>query len=695
MGMKNTITKLGLWLLLALIVNIASANQWKNLGNFTSITHITPHGNNIWVAAKGGLMVYDKNTGTKTFFEKGPGKLPSLSVERVLPNMITGDIWIGTYDNGLAKFDGNTWTTFPFPTDNVRLYEMKMAANGVIWLATSRGIYKFENNQYTGYLINGNSSNAAAWDIELLPNGKLLCAGHQPFLYTPATNSLQLLTTSTFAYGDSKVYVENDSTYYYASDHGDVAKFIDTTEVDTFHTPGVVVDMQKNVHGNLMLLTLDKSLYTMYSGHNFVPAADDLGTTTAFSISNTDDLWEGVLMDDYNVKLLHKNPQFALETIEMKKSDLNNNWVRSIKPTLDGNLMVISQFGVQKYDLQQNAFVDAWEIENQPNIEDAIELNGKLYAATPNNYLMVYENGTWTELGNGVLSANGVDQMDVDAAGNIWLAGPNYIAKYDGSQFTLFNPWNGGPVYLEGLYARDVHCDKTRNKVYIASFKGIIEYSNGEFSLHNDTNTAGIMQYYDAINTISEDADHNIYFGTIYGGIIKYDGSTYTSWLLPEHVGNQSISDIAFIGNTMYISDNLFGVWVYENGQFDSLNTRNSPLTDDNVMTLYADANNNLWIGNLSYGIDVYNKNGVTLSVNEVPSIAAMAYPNPSTGVFTINLGSADEMEISVSNMNGQVIAQLKANTKASIDLSTQPKGMYIARVNTAKGSKNIKLSFH
>lgn len=694
MGMEKTLTKMGLLLLLSLAINIASANQWKNLGNYTSITQITPHGNNIWVAAKGGLMVYDKTTGTKTFFEKGPGALPSLSVERVLPNMITGDIWIGTYDNGLAQYNGSTWVNYPFPISNVRLYEMKMAPNGTIWCATSRGIYKFENGQYTGFLLNGTSSNAAAWDIELLSDGTLLCAGNEPFIYNPNTNQLSVIPTSTFAYSDSKVYVANDSTYYYASDHGDVAKFVNGVEVDTFHTPGVIVEMQKDVHGNLMLLTQDKYLYTMYGTHTFVPAPDDFGTTTAFHISNTDDLWEGIINDN-DVRLIHKNPQFAVETIDLKRFGLNNNWVHSIKPSADGNLMVLSRFGLQKFNVEQNMFTDAWQIENQPNILDALELNGKLYAATPNNHLMVYENSTWTELGNGILSANGVDEMDVDAAGNIWLAGPNYIAKYDGSQFTLFNPWNGGPAYLEGLYARDVHCDKTRNKVYIASFKGIIEYSNGEFSLHNDTNTVGIMQYYDAINTISEDADHNIYFGTIYGGIIKYDGSTYTSWLLPEHVGNQSVSSIAFVGSTMYVSDNLHGIWMYENGQFDSLNTRNSPLTDNNVMTLCVDAKNNLWAGNLSYGIDVYNRNGIALSVDEVPSIEAMAYPNPSTGIFNISLGSADEMEISVSNLNGQEITKLKANTKASIDLSNQPKGMYIARVNTAIGSKNIKLSFH
>lgn len=681
--------------LVLLALNTAFAGEWQNLGNYKSITQVTVHNNNVWVAAKGGLLKYDKVSGIKTYFEKGPNQLPSLSVERVLPNMITGDIWIGTYDNGIARFDGNTWQTFPYPDRDVLLYEMKMAPNGTIWCATTRGLYKFENGQYSTYLPNGSSSASAAWDIDLLPGGRLLCGGNKPFIYNPATNQVKEITTSTFAYGHSTVYVENDSTFYFGSDHGDMAKFIDTLEVDTVHTPGVVQDIQKGANGRLLVLMQDEVLYDVYNGHTFVAIADGTEGITSFTTEPNGDLWQGAMVHN-EVMLLHKNPQFNLETISLEKCDLNSNWVRKVSATADGNLMIITNRGIQKYDIEQGTFVDEWQLANQSNIMDAVELNGKLYAATPNNYLSVYENGTWTELGNGILPSNGVEQIDVDANGHIWLAGPNYIAKYDGAQFTVFTSWNGGPSYLLGLYARDIHCDKTRNKVYVASFSGIIEYSNNSFTLHTDTNTPGIMQYYDAINTISEDAEHNIYFGTIYGAVLKYDGLNFNTIVLPEHVGNQSVNDIAFIGNTMYVGDNLHGVWIYENNQWDSLNTRNSSLTSDYISSMAVDANNNLWMGNLTYGLDVYNKNGVVLSVEKMnPAIEALVYPNPSNGVFNIHLRNADAMDITVSNINGQTVNETKANTTAVIDLSSQPKGLYIANVRTAAGSKNIKLSFH
>lgn len=692
--MKNTLNKaLSTIAIITLLLQYTLANNWRNLSNYTDITQVTIHNNTVWVAAKGGLMKYDQLSGAKTFFSKSPGQLPSLSVERVLPNMITGDIWIGTYDNGIARFNGSTWQSYPYPDAGTLLYEMKMAPNGTIWCATTRGIYKFENGIYTTYLPNGSSSASAAWDIELLPGGRLLCAGNKPFIYTPATNQIKEIPTSTFAYGHSTVFVQNDSTYYFGSDHGDMAKFIDTVEIDTVHTPGIVKDMQQDANGNLMILMEDNNLYNLYSGHTFV-ITDMPGNTTAFTIAGNGDVWESAVVTE-EVKLIHKNPQFALETISLKTSELKSNWVRKVKRSLDGNILVISDYGIQKYDIIQNAFTDEWVIVNQPNIEDVVEANGKLYAGSSLGYLSIYENNQWTQVGNGVLPSPNVDHVDVDATGNIWLAGPGYVAKYDGSNFTVFNQANT-PLITTNLYIRDIHCDRSRNVVWAASYNGLLKYANGTWTIHTDQNTPGIEQYYDAINCISEDVVHNMYFGTIYGAMLKYDGLNFNTMILPEHVGNQSVNDIAFTGNTMYVGDNLHGVWVYENNQWDSLNTRNSALTSDYISSMAVDANNNLWIGNLTYGLDVYNKNSVVLSADETqPTIEAVVFPNPSTSVFNVKLKNADEMDITVSNLSGQTIKHIKANANAVIDLSNNPKGLYIANITTKAGTKNIKLSFH
>ena len=60
-----------------------------------------------------------------------------------------GDIvYVGTIDNGLYKFDGETWTT-PTPEGGIMLSEtvtaLVLSDNGGLWVGTGIGLFKFEN----------------------------------------------------------------------------------------------------------------------------------------------------------------------------------------------------------------------------------------------------------------------------------------------------------------------------------------------------------------------------------------------------------------------------------------------------------------------------------------------------------------------------------------------------------------------
>ncbi|MES2703059.1 MAG: zinc-dependent metalloprotease [Bacteroidota bacterium] len=83
--------------------------------------------------------------------------------------------------------------------------------------------------------------------------------------------------------------------------------------------------------------------------------------------------------------------------------------------------------------------------------------------------------------------------------------------------------------------------------------------------------------------------------------------------------------------------------------------------------------------------------------VNAEPSFEV--YPNPSAGVISIALGTADDdlSAISVTNMLGQqVMAISTAGTKEklySIDLSAMSKGIYLVKCNFASGSVTRKIT--
>ena len=81
--------------------------------------------------------------------------------------------------------------------------------------------------------------------------------------------------------------------------------------------------------------------------------------------------------------------------------------------------------------------------------------------------------------------------------------------------------------------------------------------------------------------------------------------------------------------------------------------------------------------GGLSAIIDF--KMGVT-SIHENPLNSITVYPNPSNGIFNINLKGIENVEISVTNAQGQLIDRTVISDLYQLNLSHQPKGVYFIK---------------
>ncbi len=67
-------------------------------------------------------------------------------------------------------------------------------------------------------------------------------------------------------------------------------------------------------------------------------------------------------------------------------------------------------------------------------------------------------------------------------------------------------------------------------------------------------------------------------------------------------------------------------------------------------------------------------------------------YPNPSNGIFNINLENTDNT-IEIYNINGQLILSQKANdSNTTIDLSSQAKGVYFVKITSEQNVYNNKI---
>ncbi|WP_177733695.1 T9SS type A sorting domain-containing protein [Flavobacterium inviolabile] len=83
----------------------------------------------------------------------------------------------------------------------------------------------------------------------------------------------------------------------------------------------------------------------------------------------------------------------------------------------------------------------------------------------------------------------------------------------------------------------------------------------------------------------------------------------------------------------------------------------------------------------------VINAVGTTLGVNEFASKLVMVYPNPTSGLFTVEL--PNELEIqkaTLVDITGKQFA-LKTNTGSKIDISGFATGVYLLNLETAEGN--------
>jgi hypothetical protein len=67
-------------------------------------------------------------------------------------------------------------------------------------------------------------------------------------------------------------------------------------------------------------------------------------------------------------------------------------------------------------------------------------------------------------------------------------------------------------------------------------------------------------------------------------------------------------------------------------------------------------------------------------------------YPNPSKGIYNIDIGMNEAVDFEVFNSGGQKIMDATINGKGKIDLSDMPNGVYYLRLNHQDFSKMIQL---
>jgi len=114
------------------------------------------------------------------------------------------------------------------------------------------------------------------------------------------------------------------------------------------------------------------------------------------------------------------------------------------------------------------------------------------------------------------------------------------------------------------------------------------------------------------ILSLLEDNQGNIWFGTNYGGVSKYDGKNFSHFSTNEGLSHYSVRAIIEDENgSIWFGTSGGGLNKYDGKTFSHL-TKNGGLSQNGVWSLLKDKNQNLWIGTIGGGVGKFDGEALT-----------------------------------------------------------------------------------
>jgi DNA-binding NtrC family response regulator/ligand-binding sensor domain-containing protein len=264
----------------------------------------------------------------------------------------------------------------------------------------------------------------------------------------------------------------------------------------------------------------------------------------------------GAICEDKDGRLWFGTASFALKgngvscydgrnwTTLTTKDGLAHNNVFSIIQTRDGALWFGTSGGVSRYDGKAwTTFTTADGLAHNLVYSIIQDREGHLWFGTANG-VSRYDGQTWTTLtAEDGLASNEVRRIFQDSDGVFWFCTSAGMSRYDGKTFTTLTTQDGLAANIMTFAFQDAY-----GALWFANAGGVNRYEHQ--TITTLTTQDGLVD--DWVRTIKEDANGNLWFGTWNCGISRYDGITFTNFILQ---------------NRFIVDDDLLGMLIDSKGQ--------------------------------------------------------------------------------------------------------------------------------
>jgi ligand-binding sensor domain-containing protein len=453
--------------------------------------------NNIWIGTRGrGVIKYFVTASGEQWAHYYTGCPGIINITAINEDR-EGNIWLGTLDSSICKFDGRsieTCTSYRDRGVGNRINAIFKDQSGTLWIGTDTGVTRTDDG--STWDNSGVATIPSAQTIMDDREGNLWIATETGVLYlydqiSSSKSPVQLETSPPIT-----AMIRDDMGYIWLATAGNGISRLhlnwqsfDTTNsaLEDNYITGIAEDRD----GNLWIAT-DSHYIFKYDG-------------TVFTKIYVSCRWEGM------------------------------NEVNSIMVDKDNNIWCATEMGAHRFDGM------AWESFTKPEVSIVNNIvktmiqdqQGVFWFGTQGG-VSRFDGKTWTSAP--ALPSILINAIFEDDRGHLWFGTSEGVYEYfNDSIITIFNATNG-------LLDNDVTAinQDQEFKYWFATRDGIARWDRDKNDWTYITEDSGLTHNY--VQTIFKDHSKNIWIGTYEGGISKFDGRFW--WNYSANVVSNEIYSI-------------------------------------------------------------------------------------------------------------------------------------------------------
>lgn len=645
--------------------------SWVNYTFSQMVTDIDVRGNEVWVSTQGGLVKYNKNTGEKTFYNRANSNLPDNNLLGVFCAK-NGDVWVGGKYYGIGKLKNTECVIYneansglPFNKLNS---EIKLDNKGNMWIASFRSMVKYNGTEWRTWQT---GSDISAWplvsDFDITADGIVWLYSTDGIgkiedeEYTIVSTIGSGLSAKTgFVKADSEgfiwIAIENEGIYKY-----DGTSFINFNKSNSCLPTNLIYAIDFDSENNMWLATAEGLIFfdTVKCSIFQLASIDKALFTLRCDENNT--IWCGTISG----KLLKFNGADFL-SVELSNSPLKSNFTYPLFIERENYVWI----GTRKNTVKttSSGLKEVFNKEIPAGVQDKNEIIWLAFNRGDTCLLRI--NGDKSMVFDSLNSplntySISITYISIDNLNNLWISTNEHgLFKYDGKIFTNYTTENS---LLPSNNVLQTASDKNNN-LWGGTANGLFKFDEANWTVWDTTNSAIPTS---VVNRLAIDSENKIWFscmdelrivgGEYGGGLTCFDGQIMKSY---------NMKNSGLLANTIfgiYIDENekiwlaTYGAGLMnfdQNNTWNSYNVTNSGIANNITNGVTKDEKGNFWIGHNDAGISVFNPDSLNSSAIQINKFnkSVFVFPNPANDNLYVRLKDRKNIQAMICDLSGRLM---------------------------------------